>query len=196
MRREATATIALLLVASQMTHALADSDADRAALSAYLDRALSEDDGFEDRFTAEVWLVDMQQRLAPFVADPRERLDLLTQIHQQATQLNLPPELVLSVIEVESGFDRYALSKAGAQGLMQVMPFWKDEIGRPDDNLTHMPDQSSLRLLHSALLYLDREDQNWRRALAAYNGSSGSQRYPDKVRSAWESHWRTAPLDW
>ena len=195
MRREATATIALLLVASQMTHALADSDADRAALSAYLDRALSEDDGFEDRFTAEVWLVDMQQRLAPFVADPRERLDLLTQIHQQATQLNLPPELVLSVIEVESGFDRYALSKAGAQGLMQVMPFWKNEIGRPDDNLIHMP--TNLRYgCYILRFYLDREDQNWRRALAAYNGSSGSQRYPDKVRSAWQSHWRTAPIDW
>jgi soluble lytic murein transglycosylase-like protein len=44
--------------------------------------------------------------------------------------------------------------------------------------------------------YLDREDQNWRRALAAYNGSSGSQRYPDMVRSAWQSHWRTAPIDW
>ena len=195
MRREATATIALLLVASQMTHALADSEADRAALSAYLDRALSEDDGFEDRFTAEVWLVDMQQRLAPFVADPRERLDLLTQIHQQATQLNLPPELVLSVIEVESGFDRYALSKAGAQGLMQVMPFWKNEIGRPDDNLIHMP--TNLRYgCYILRFYLDREDQNWRRALAAYNGSSGSQRYPDKVRSAWQSHWRTAPIDW
>ena len=195
MRREATATIALLLVASQMTHALADSDADRAALSAYLDRALSEDDGFEDRFTAEVWLVDMQQRLAPFVADPRERLDLLTQIHQQATQLNLPPELVLSVIEVESGFDRYALSKAGAQGLMQVMPFWKNQIGRPDDNLMHVP--TNLRYgCYILRFYLDREDQNWRRALAAYNGSSGSQRYPDKVRSAWQSHWRTAPIDW
>ena len=178
-----------------MTHALADSDADRAALSAYLDRALSEDDGFEDRFTAEVWLVDMQQRLAPFVADPRERLDLLTQIHQQATQLNLPPELVLSVIEVESGFDRYALSKAGAQGLMQVMPFWKNEIGRPTDNLIHMP--TNLRYgCYILRFYLDREDQNWRRALAAYNGSSGSQRYPDKVRSAWQSHWRTAPIDW
>ena len=106
----------------------------------------------------------MQQRLAPFVADPRERLDLLTQIHQQATQLNLPPELVLSVIEVESGFDRYALSKAGAQGLMQVMPFWKNEIGRPDDNLIHMP--TNLRYgCHILRFYLDREDQNLKRAL-------------------------------
>jgi soluble lytic murein transglycosylase-like protein len=72
----------------------------------------------------------MQQRLASFLADPTERLDLLTRIHQQASELNLPPELVLSVIEVESAFDRYAISRVGAQGLMQVMPFWKDEIGR------------------------------------------------------------------
>lgn len=195
MLREATAAGALLLVALQIAYALADSDAEGAALSAYLDRALSADDGFEDRFTAEVWLVDMQQRLAPFVTDPAERLDLLTQIHQQATQLNLPPELVLSVIEVESGFDRYAVSKAGAQGLMQVMPFWKNEIGRPDDNLTHVP--TNLRYgCYILRFYLDREDQNWGRALSAYNGSSGSQRYPNKVRSAWQNHWRTAPIDW
>ena len=55
--------------------------------------------------------------------DAQERLTLLTQVHQQATRLDLSPELVLSIIEVESGFDRYAVSRAGAQGLMQVMPF-------------------------------------------------------------------------
>ena len=102
---------------------LTASDSDRAALSIYLDRALFEDDGFEDRFDAEVWLVDMQQRLTPLLPDAQERLTLLTQVHQQATRLDLSPELVLSIIEVESGFDRYAVSRAGAQGLMQVMPF-------------------------------------------------------------------------
>ena len=81
----------------------------------------------------------MQQRLARFLADPAERLDLLTRVHQQATELNLPPELVLSVIEVESTFDRFAVPRVGAQGLMQVMPFRKDEIGRRDNNLTHTP---------------------------------------------------------
>jgi len=139
--------------------------------------------------------VDMQQRLARFLADPAERLDLLRRVHQQASELNLPPELVLSVIEVESAFDRYAISRVGAQGLMQVMPFWKDEIGRSDDNLTDTP--TNLRYgCHILRFYLDREDQNLRHALAAYNGSSGSLRYPNKVRAAWESHWRTAPLDW
>jgi soluble lytic murein transglycosylase-like protein len=182
----------LLLTAPELS---AESAGGRAALSAYLNRALSAEDGFEDRYAAEVGLVDMQQRLAHFLADPAERLDLLTRVHQQASELNLPPELVLSVIEVESAFDRYAISRAGAQGLMQVMPFWKDEIGRSDDNLTDTP--TNLRYgCHILRFYLDREDQNLSHALAAYNGSSGSLRYPNKVRAAWESHWRTAPLDW
>lgn len=182
----------LLLTAPELS---AESAENRTALSAYLNRALSAEDGFEDRYAAEVWLVDMQQRLARFLADPAERLDLLTRVHQQASELNLPPELVLSVIEVESAFDRYAISRAGAQGLMQVMPFWKDEIGRSDDNLTDTP--TNLRYgCHILRFYLDREDQNLSHALAAYNGSSGSLRYPNKVRAAWESHWRTAPLDW
>ena len=181
-----------LLTAPELS---AESAEDRTALSAYLNRALSAKDGFEDRYAAEVWLVDMQQRLARFLADPAERLDLLTRVHQQASELNLPPELVLSVIEVESAFDRYAISRVGAQGLMQVMPFWKDEIGRSDDNLTDTP--TNLRYgCHILRFYLDREDQDLSHALAAYNGSSGSLRYPNKVRAAWESHWRTAPLDW
>ena len=182
----------LLLTAPDLS---AESAEDRTALSAYLNRALSAEDGFEDRYAAEVWLVDMQQRLARFLADPAERLDLLTRVHQQASELNLPPELVLSVIEVESAFDRYAISRVGAQGLMQVMPFWKNEIGRSEDNLTDTP--TNLRYgCHILRFYLDREDQNLSHALAAYNGSSGSLRYPNKVRAAWESHWRTAPLDW
>ena len=78
---------------------------------------------------------------------------------------------------------------------MQVMPFWKDEIGRGDDNLTDTP--TNLRYgCHILRFYLDREHQNLNRALAAYNGSSGSLRYPNMVRAAWENHWRTAPLDW
>lgn len=70
---------------------LAASEDDRVALAAYLSTALTEDNGFRDRFDAEVWLVDMQQRLAPLLPDSQERLDLLTQVHQQASQLDLPP---------------------------------------------------------------------------------------------------------
>ena len=172
----------LLLSATALN---AESTEDRAALTAYLNRALSAEDGFEDRHAAEVWLVDMQQRLARSLADPAERLDLLTRVHQQAKELNLPPELVLAVIEVESTCDRCAVSRFGAQGLMQVMPFWKEEIGRSDNNLTHTP--TNLRYgCHILRLYLDREDQNLNRALAAYNGSSGSLRYPNNVRAVWK----------
>ena len=174
---------------------LAASEDDRVALAAYLSTSLTEDNGFRDRFDAEVWLVDMQQRLAPLLPDSQERLDLLTQVHQQASRVNLHPELVLAVIEIESHFDRYALSRAGAQGLMQVMPFWKNELGRPEDNLTDTA--TNLRYgCHILRFYLDREDQHLSRALAAYNGSSGSERYPNKVRDAWQTRWRTQPIDW
>lgn len=175
--------------------ALAASDDDRAALTAYLSTALTEDNGFRDRSDAEVWLVDMQQRLAPLVPDAKERLDLLTQVHQQASRVNLHPELVLAVIEIESHFDRYAVSRAGAQGLMQVMPFWKNELGRPEDNLTDTA--TNLRYgCHILRFYLDREDQHLSRALAAYNGSSGSERYANKARDAWQTRWCTQPIDW
>ena len=173
---------------------LAASDDDRAALTAYLRTVLTGDNGFRDRFDAEVWVVDMQQRLAPLVPDAQERLDLLTQVHQQASRVDLHSELVLAVIEIETHFDRYAVSRAGAQGLMQVMPFWKNELGRPEDNLTDTA--TNLRYgCHILRFYLDREDQHLSRALAAYNGSRGSERYPNKVRDAWQTRWRTQPID-
>ena len=86
--------------------------------------AASEADSFEDRFDAEVWLTDMSARLERQVRDPDERIALLTRVHYEANRVGLPPELILAVIEVESNFDRYAVSVAGALGLMQVMPFW------------------------------------------------------------------------
>ena len=102
-----------------------------------LREAASESPSFTDRFEAEVWLTDMSRRLARQVPDPDERIEMLTLIHMEAARVDLPPELILAVIEVESNFDRYAVSVAGALGLMQIMPFWIEEIGRPDDNLLH-----------------------------------------------------------
>jgi len=137
-------------------------------------------DSFEDRFAAEVWLTDMSARLAEQVTDPDERLRILTRVHYEASLVDLPPELVLAVIEVESNFDRYAISVAGALGLMQVMPFWRDEIGRPDDNLIRV--DTNLRYGCTILkFYLDKEQGDLRRALARYNGSIGQRRYPNKV---------------
>lgn len=142
--------------------------------------AASDTASFEDRFDAEVWLTDMSRRLERQVRDPEERINLLTRIHQEATRAELSPELVLSVIEVESNFDRYAVSVAGALGLMQIMPFWLDEIGRPDDNLLHV--DTNLRYGCTILrFYLDKENGDLRRALGRYNGSLGIRKYPNKV---------------
>ena len=99
--------------------------------------AASDSPSFADRFHAEVWLTDMSRRLERQVRDPEERIEILALVHMEARRVELPPELILAVIEVESNFDRYAVSVAGALGLMQIMPFWKEEIGRPDDNLLH-----------------------------------------------------------
>lgn len=174
---------------------LANPEQEHEQLRQFLDATISSAESFEDRYDAEVWLVDMQMRLQPLMRDPGDRLTLLRNVHAIALQSALPPELVLAVIEVESSFDRYAVSKAGAQGYMQVMPFWKNEIGRPDDNLT----QANTNLRYGCRIlqyYLQREQGNLRRALAAYNGSLGSPRYSDKVYNAWAKRWRTAPLNW
>jgi len=164
-------------------------------LRLFLEQNISESDSFEDRFDAEVWLLDMSTRLQPFVTDPSTRLRLLQNIHRYASRSQLPPDVVLAVIEVESHFDRYAISRSGAQGLMQVMPFWREEIGRSEDNLTQVATNLSYgcRILQ---FYLQREGGRLSTALARYNGSVGSRRYSDKVEAAWRRTWRGAPLDW
>lgn len=189
--RGAALVAALLAAAAQAQ----DDPAERDALRSFLDATINASSSFEDRYAAEVWLVDMSARLEPLVSEADERLRLLRQIHAAATRSSLPPELVLAVIEVESHFDRFAISRVGAQGLMQVMPFWKDEIGRPDDNLTDNLTNLDYgcRILQ---FYLQREDGELYRALAAYNGSSGSRVYGDKVKEAWETRWRTRVLAW
>ena len=143
---------------------------------------------FDDRFDAVVWLTDMSARLARQVRDDDERMKILTLVHAEAARAGLEPELVLAVIEVESNFDRYAVSVAGALGLMQVMPFWRNEIGRPGDNLIHA--ETNLRYGCTILkFYLDKEKGDLRRALGRYNGSLGQRAYPnlviDKLTKKW-----------
>lgn len=168
---------------------------ERAELRDFLEQTIVGADSFNDRYDAEVWLVDMSARLARYVKDPQHRLHLLKQIHSAAKQADVPPELVLAVIEVESHFDRFAISRVGAQGMMQVMPFWKNEIGRPDDNLTDNATnfEYGCRILQ---FYLKRENGRLHKALARYNGSVGRRVYSNKVYRAWQDHWRTTPLDW
>lgn len=152
--------------------------------------AINDSESFQDRFEAEVWLMDMSQRLQRRVRkqNPEQQLQLLKQIHAEATRADLAPELVLALIEVESNFDRWALSHAGAQGLMQVMPFWLKEIGKPDDNLFHV--RTNLRLGCTILkYYLDKENGDLTRGLARYNGSLGKDVYPNKVFNALRTRW-------
>jgi len=103
-----------------------------------LQEAVSKADSFDDKYDATVWLSDMSNRLSKIVEDPVERMEILTTVHREATIAGVQPELALAVMEVESAFDRYAISVAGARGLMQIMPFWLDEIGVEEDNLFHI----------------------------------------------------------
>jgi soluble lytic murein transglycosylase-like protein len=151
-------------------------------------KAIESSDSFKDRFDAEVWLTDMSQRLEPRVKDPGERLNILKTVHYEAQRAELDPELVLAVIDVESRYDRFAISSAGAQGLMQIMPFWLNEIGRPDDNLFSI--STNIRLGCTILkYYLNMEKGNLARALARYNGSVGKFWYPKLVFNALSSRW-------
>ena len=172
--------IALILAACLAGSAAAAEQRPDPELREALRIAASEAPSFTDRFHAEVWLTDMSRRLQRQVKDPEERIKLLTLVHLEASRVDLPPELILAVIEVESNFDRYAVSVAGALGLMQIMPFWLDEIGRPDDNLLHV--DTNLRYGCTILrFYLDKENGDLRRALGRYNGSLGKRKYPNKV---------------
>ena len=158
------------------------------ALQKALAEAVADAKSFDDQFEAEVWLVDMSARLKRFIKDPQERLTLLRMVHQEAKRADLSPELVISVIHVESAFNPYAVSYVGAQGLMQVMPFWKKELGRTDDNLINM----AVNLRYGCTIlkhYLKREKGDWIRALARYNGSLGRTKYPEKVMNFWQKYW-------
>ena len=147
--------LALLLVLLASGRGWAQ-DAPDPELREALRNAANAADSFEDRFDAEVWLTDMSRRLERQVPDTEQRMRILTRVHYEAARAELEPELVLAVIEVESNFDPYAVSVAGALGLMQVMPFWIKEIGRPDDNLIRV--ETNLRYGCTILkFYLDKE---------------------------------------
>ncbi len=142
-----------------------------------------------DRFDAQVWLHVSDQRLQRYVSGQQDRLDLLHLVYREASRQQLNPDLVLAVMQIESAFNRYAISRVGAQGLMQVMPFWRLEIGRPQDNLTQV--ETNIRYGTVILAhYIEIAKGDIVEALARYNGSRGRLTYPDKVISAWRKTWR------
>jgi soluble lytic murein transglycosylase-like protein len=103
--------------------------------------------------------------------------------------VDVPPELVLAVMDVESRFDRYAVSSAGAVGLMQVMPFWPHELGMSNEQLVRIAD--NVRMGTTILgYYLRKERGNYQRALQRYNGSLGRPTYSDLVIDRLLSRWR------
>jgi soluble lytic murein transglycosylase-like protein len=148
----------------------------------------NEADSFPDHFDAEVWLTDMSARLERQVKDPAERLEILRRVHFEATERNLAPELVLAVIDIESNFDRFAISVAGARGLMQIMPFWLAEMNEQEKNLMHI--DTNVRFGCTILrYYMDIENDDMRRALGRYNGSLGKAKYPNKVLDRLRTKW-------
>ncbi|MEM7359010.1 MAG: transglycosylase SLT domain-containing protein [Pseudomonadota bacterium] len=135
-----------------------------------------------------MWLSSMAERLESRIKNPFYRIRLLKAVYTEAERAGLDPQLVLAVIDIESNFDRYAESSAGAQGLMQVMPFWKDVYNKPEDDLYNP--LISLRYGCTILRhYLDRYDDP-ADALAAYNGSLGRSTYPDKIMRRLASRWQ------
>lgn len=160
----------------------------QAALSqAIADQAPSKS-SFLDSMDAVDWMTEMSRRLETRIADQESRLEFLRAVHYEATRAGLDPQLVLGLIQVESGFKKYAVSSAGARGFMQVMPFWIKIIGRSDDNLFHL--RTNLRYGCTILRhYLDLEQGDLYRALGRYNGSLGQAGYPNLVRGAWHKQW-------
>ncbi|HUK05930.1 MAG TPA: lytic transglycosylase domain-containing protein [Burkholderiales bacterium] len=135
------------------------------------------------------WLSEMSRRLENRIPDRKQRTELLKTVQYEATRAGLDPQLVLGVIQVESGFHKYAVSRAGARGYMQVMPFWVRLIGERQHNLFAL--RTNLR--YGCVLlryYLDRENGDFYRALGRYNGSLGQPDYPNLVYSAWKGVWK------
>ncbi len=134
------------------------------------------------------WLAEMSKRLAKHIPDDITRQDFLVTVQYEATRAGLDPQLVLGVIQVESKFRKYAVSKAGARGYMQVMPFWAKLIGDGNQNLFNL--RTNLRYGCTILRhYLAIERGDTYRALARYNGTLGKSRYPDNVLRAWGGSW-------
>jgi len=163
-----------------------------ASVQAALHAAVADRAAPEPRFPSMqekiVWLSEMSRRLEKRIPDRHGRLEFLKTVYYEAQRAGLDPQLVLGLIQVESGFRKYAVSSAGARGYMQVMPFWVKLIGARDNNLFHL--RTNLRYGCTILRhYLDIEKGNLYRALGRYNGSLGQPGYPNMVLEAWQTSW-------
>lgn len=184
---------ALLLCGASAAHAGAQKyEPMSASVRAALHKAVSDSrpavSSFKTPIEAADWLGEMSRRLEKRIPNREYRIDLLRSAHYEATRAGLDPQLVLGLMQVESGFRKYAVSSAGARGYMQVMPFWVKVIGLPDDSLFDL--RTNLRYGCTILRhYLDIEKGDLFRALGRYNGSLGKAEYPNMVRAAWQNQW-------
>jgi soluble lytic murein transglycosylase-like protein len=188
MRLGTVLLIGMLLYTAGARAMAATAQADDPQLTRALRAAANDQRSFKDPYDATVWLTDMSARLSKRIPDPKYRIKLLTLVHREAMRAGLRPALVLAVIQVESDFNQFAISRAGAVGLMQVMPFWLKKIGKKGDNLFRM--KTNLRYGCTILkYYLDKEKGNLTEALGRYNGSAGRWRYPGKVFRSLDRRW-------
>ena len=139
-----------------------------------------------DKASWQSWFDAMSRRLHSRMPDVLLRTEFLQTVWYESRRAGLDPAMVMGLIQVESGFRKYAISKAGARGYMQVMPFWTRVIGDGQPSrLFHM--QSNLRYGCAILrMYIDMERGNLYLALGRYNGSRGKPDYPNAVRAAWK----------
>lgn len=147
---------------------------------------------FASDHEAQAWLMTMSERLKKKMPNIQYREDFLRTVHYEATRAGLDPQMVLGLIQVESGFKKYAVSSVGARGFMQVMPFWVRSIGAEEHNLFHL----RLNLRYGCTIlrhYLDIERGDLYRALGRYNGSLGKPDYPNLVLGAWRKNWHYDP---
>jgi soluble lytic murein transglycosylase-like protein len=195
-RQSWATSLALLLLAAPATQAVTPTpQAQREPeLRATVSQAIATAKCFADRFDSEVWFKLMEPRIRKLVKNADERMQILETAYCEANRPNeqrLPPGLVMAVIDVESRFDRWAVSSAGAVGLMQVMPFWPSDLGMKRHELTQI--EANMRMGCAILRhYLKREKNDVRKALARYNGSVGSRKYPDLIVQRWTTRWNGA----
>ena len=192
LRPSLAGALALILALGPLASAQADQQRDP-ELRDVVARAIVEAECFVDRYDSAVWYKLMEPRLRSRVPDQGERLEILKFVYcetHRAGEARLPPGLIMALIDVESRFDRWAVSSAGAVGLMQVMPFWPEQLGMRRYQLTRVgPNvQMGCAILR---FYLKQERNNFARALARYNGSTGRRSYSDAVLYRW-SKWTGA----
>jgi len=134
----------------------------------------------------DIWIQAVLPKILEFDPSKQEAISIAKWVWIYARAQNLDPALVLALITVESRFDPFATSAVGAQGLMQVMPFWKKELGGTQDNLFDV--STNIRYGTAILKHYIKRYHGVEHALAAYNGSKGSDRYPNKIMSQIEQY--------